>query len=284
MEDFEDAVEEFFGFFIPITGSYVGDELSKAVSSRAVKGINLRWIEGLASTEDVDLQNESVDQKGIDFSYVIDEGYFNDDHKPGPGHKLGEPTEIDVKTAEHPITGKKQYGLFVKGFLYNNKVASDEYWELLKAQETTPGSKRRVGFSIQGKVKKRFGHKVLSCWVQDIALTTAPINTNTWSRIVKSFMVKSITCNHRNSLVCTGCNGDCKNSLNRSLDVSYSSKTGGGVIVPQSLDKDLFEPINREELVGLLKKMNKSEFPQESISKFVDIIYEVAERMGGVNV
>lgn len=158
--------DEFY-FWLPF-------QIDKAATKDKEKGTR-RWIQGIASTPDVDLQSEVVEQRGIDFSYFLEHGYFNNDHKPGFENKVGEPTECK-------ITSK---GLWVKGFLYKNKKISDSIWEMALSLEASQSS-RKLGFSIQGKVQRRAGRRILKCWIQDIAITAAPINTNTWLDVVKS--------------------------------------------------------------------------------------------------
>jgi hypothetical protein len=75
--------------------------------------------------------------------------------------------------------------LWVKGFLFNNHKKADYYWELMNALNTS-GADRKVGFSIQGKVKRRAGNQITECWIQDIALTPSPVNTTTWAEMAKS--------------------------------------------------------------------------------------------------
>jgi len=158
--------EDTFTFFVPATALKI---------SKGGKKDGKRWIQGIASTDARDLQGEIVRQNGIDFSYFLKHGYLNDDHKPGPEHKVGEPTECKVT----------KNGLWVKGFLFNNHKKADEYWELMNSLSAS-GSSRKVGFSIQGKVKRRAGKEISECWIQDIALTPAPVNTTTWAEIAKS--------------------------------------------------------------------------------------------------
>jgi len=133
-----------------------------------------RWIQGIASTNARDLQGEIVNQNGIDFQYFLNHGFFNDDHKDGPEHKIGQPTEVKLT----------KNGLWVKGFLLD-KPNADKYWDLMQELEAA-GSDRKVGFSIQGKVLKKRGNVIEKCWIQDIAITTQPVNTATWAEIVKS--------------------------------------------------------------------------------------------------
>lgn len=160
--------EDSFTFWLPM-------EISKAEGPKDKKGNKRRWIEGIASTKDVDLQLETVEQHGIDFSYFLKHGYFNNDHKPGFENKVGQPVECKV-TKE---------GLWTKGYLFENHKVADAIWELANALEASQ-SDRKLGFSIQGKVIRRAGRKILKCWIQDIAITAAPINTNTWLDVVKS--------------------------------------------------------------------------------------------------
>lgn len=136
-----------------------------------------RWIQGIASTASRDLQGEVVDQKGIDFSYFLKYGYFNWDHKPGEDNRVGEPTEAKIT----------KNGLWVKGYLYPKglKKTADDIWEHMHAVAAA-GSNRRMGFSIQGKVQRREGKTIKKCWIQEVAVTSCPVNTTTWAEIAKS--------------------------------------------------------------------------------------------------
>jgi hypothetical protein len=71
--------------------------------------------------------------------------------------------------------------------IYKGKKAADAIWEHINALGTNSDAKRKVGFSLQGKTVRRNGNSILKCWIQDIAITTAPINYNTYLDIVKAF-------------------------------------------------------------------------------------------------
>lgn len=160
--------EDVFSFWVPM-------HISKAATKTEKNGKKRRWIQGIASTKDVDLQLETVEQYGIDFSYFLKYGYFNNDHKPGFENKVGQPTECRA-TKE---------GLWTKGYLFENHKIADDIWELAISLEASQ-SDRKLGFSIQGKVQRRAGRKIIKCWIQDVAITAAPINTNTWLDVIKS--------------------------------------------------------------------------------------------------
>ncbi|HUW48261.1 MAG TPA: hypothetical protein VMW36_05925 [Patescibacteria group bacterium] len=155
-----------FDFWLPM-------ELAKAKKEEKESG--RRGIEGIASTIDNDLQNEVVEQRGVDSTYFLKYGYYNNDHKPGFDNKVGQPTDCLVR----------KEGLWTKGFLWKQHKIADAIWELANALLASQ-SDRKLGFSIQGKVIRRAGRRILRCWIQDIAITTAPINTNTWLDVAKS--------------------------------------------------------------------------------------------------
>jgi hypothetical protein len=156
--------EKTFHFFLPAT-------VMKAGTDKDGK----RWIQGIASTSHKDLQDESVEQSGLDFSYFLKHGHFNNDHQQGPENLVGEPTEAKVT----------KDGFWIKGFIYKGKECADYWWEHINSLSQS-GSKRQVGFSIEGKVKKKSGTKIVSCWIKNVAITANPVNTNTWAEIAKS--------------------------------------------------------------------------------------------------
>lgn len=154
------------------------------------------WIfEGIASTDDLDLQGEKVHQQGIDTTYLEKHGWFNDDHKGGPENKIGEILEVK----------KTSNGLYVKGRLFKTVERAKHYWDLMTS--LTGAIKKRVGMSIQGKVLRRSGSNILASWIQEIALTTNPVNTATYAEIIKS-LASEMWCNALGG-VCVETNG-CK--------------------------------------------------------------------------
>ena len=169
-----------FEFWLPLDMSK-SLEITKARGRQKIEDQS-RWIEGIASTDHKDLQNENVVQSGIEFAYFIEYGYYNNDHKPGFENKVGEPTEAKIT----------KDGLWTKGYLWVKDFhpGADSIWELAQALEAS-GSDRQLGFSIQGKVLTREGTRILKAWVQDIAITPSPVNTATWMELVKD-MGKSL--------------------------------------------------------------------------------------------
>jgi len=193
---------ETFSFFLPAT-------VTKSGETKDGK----RWIQGIASTDHLDLQGEKVLQDGLDYSYFLEHGYINDDHKPGPENKVGEPTEAKIT----------KDGFWIKGFLYKGKERSDYWWEHLTSLEQSQAS-RKVGFSIQGKVKRKSGNRIEKCWIQDVAITASPVNVKTWAEIAKSLSEASWDeCDCGACKVCEG---------NKAL----SARGMGGSLMPESLE------------------------------------------------
>lgn len=209
-----------FNFWLPISA------IQKAASTEAEAKDGKRWIQGLASTEDRDLQDETVLQNGIDHSYFLKHGYINDDHKSGPENKVGEPTECRLTKA----------GLWIKGFLYKGHARADYWWEFLNALDQS-GSTRKVGFSIQGKIVRREGKSILKCWLQDVAITAAPVNTSTWAEIVKSLRGERWCTHPWKSLEksCKGCPGESTCAAEQE-EKALSAGGQGRVLAPQSLE------------------------------------------------
>ncbi len=156
-----------FNFWVPA-------EIVKA--DPAAKGDSKRRIRGIASTESKDLEGETIDLSGISLDYFTTKGVFNDDHKQEVSAIVGEPTSAKIT----------KDGLFVEGILYKGKDSADKIWEHFNSLEQS-GAKRRLGFSIEGKVLARKGSTITRCWLKNIAITAHPVNSATWAEIAKSF-------------------------------------------------------------------------------------------------
>lgn len=233
-----------FEFFVPATAIEI---------TKSGKKDGKRWIQGIASTDSRDLQGEIVDQNGIDFSYFLRHGYFNHDHKAGPENKVGQPTECKLS----------KNGMWVKGFLFKNHKMADHYWELMHSLESSE-SDRKVGFSIQGKVKRREGNRIAECWIQDVALTPAPVNTTTWAEIAKSLSAQQWDLSKAED--------DCEE------DSEKAQTAGGSLLVPESLEGDEKEDrtsksLTHDEAVHFLEASHG--LPREVAVSVADVIFDL---------
>ncbi len=132
------------------------------------------WIDGVASVESPDLVGETVILAGMDLSYLLSRGYFNDNHSKTTDGKVGVPTEAAV-TPE---------GLRVRGYLFDTPRAQGIV-ELADALQKS-GSDRRLGLSVEGKTLKRDGKIVKRSWIKDIAITAEPMHPDTFLDVIKS--------------------------------------------------------------------------------------------------
>lgn len=133
-------------------------------------------VKGLASTEDIDAQNEVIVQKGLDISHLESGlGLFNYDHLRGPENVVGQ-----ITTAT-----QKSEGLFVEGYLFKEQPKAQAIHNIMKSLDKS--NNRRLKMSIEGKVLKRKGNKILKAKVMNVALTLNPINGNTYAEFAKSF-------------------------------------------------------------------------------------------------
>ena len=141
---------------------------------------NIAKIAGVISTDEIDLQGESVKQDGLDFSYFLQKGTFNYEHKTGAENILGYPTKVRQR---------KGY-TEVEGVLLLDKAKARDIYQTAQALQKA-GRQRTLGFSIEGQVLERDSMKpqlVTKARVINCAITSNPINPNTSLELIKSIM------------------------------------------------------------------------------------------------
>lgn len=135
-----------------------------------------RRIGGFCSTEHLDRQGEVVLQRGLDFDEFVQYGYYNDNHSQATSAVVGVPEKAEY------VDGN---GWYTEGHLLKGFPRADEIWSLAKSLE---GTKRKLGFSIEGKVLERRDNYITKAKIRNVAVTNSPVNTNcTWSALAKSF-------------------------------------------------------------------------------------------------
>jgi hypothetical protein len=158
-----------FRFFVPIAIEKGGDGKD-----------DVREVFGVASTEDLDLDQEVVSASGLKKSldYFLRHGRIDYDHlsKAQPKYIIGEPlsAHFDEKNRFH-----------LRGRLYKGQEIADQVWGLLKAGCT------RLGWSVGGKVLKKalqfdkglskFVPRVTEALINHVAITPHPKNVNTFA-------------------------------------------------------------------------------------------------------
>lgn len=145
-------------------------------------------VQGIASTGDVDLQGEQVEQDGIDISALqAGRGLFNFDHQKGPENVLGIIEDAKFVTQD----GKKC--LHVEGYLFKHQERSKAFHNILKSIKK--GSAPRVHMSIEGKILERSmanPAKIRRARIDKVALTMDPVNPYTFAELCKSLAVEPV--------------------------------------------------------------------------------------------
>lgn len=159
-------MEDKFNFWMPIDIEKSGEGKKKM------------RIKGVASTADVDTDEEVLEPSGFVLDRLVKSGYFNYDHRAreNPAFIVGEPDTAKV------VNGQ----LYVEGNLYDTPLARDIYEFAETLQKS--GSKRRLGFSIEGKALERdpFNQKrITKALLTGIAITPSPKNSNTIMDVFK---------------------------------------------------------------------------------------------------
>ncbi|MBU5669522.1 HK97 family phage prohead protease [Peptoniphilus sp. MSJ-1] len=131
---------------------------------------------GLASTPDLDRENQSILQKGLDISEFVNHGFFNLDHDNSV--ILGYPDKAKTKITDR--------GLYVEGTLLDTPKGKD-IWDSAVALEKS-GANRKLGFSVEGKILKKDNRgNILKAKIYNVAITPNPVNPKaTWTALYKS--------------------------------------------------------------------------------------------------
>jgi len=142
-----------------------------------------RRIGGLISTEHQDKQGEVVLQRGLDFKDFLSSGWLNDNHSKETTGIVGYPIKVSKTTHEgKPAT-------YMEGYLLPEYDRASEIWELAQSLQKT---NRRLGFSIEGKVKQRTGRDgktIARAHVTNVAVTNCPVNTMTGLDLIAKSMM-----------------------------------------------------------------------------------------------
>lgn len=159
---------------------YVPAEIIKAADSNSGE----MRIGGIASTDDKDLQEETLMNGGFDLEYFKAYGLINWHHqlKNNPKAVIGVPDKD--KTMTRPD------GLYVEAVLYKGNDLAVAAYEQTSTMAAQPELGRTMGWSIEGKVTERDPSNpkiVRQAQITGIALTPMPINPRTFAQVLKGF-------------------------------------------------------------------------------------------------
>jgi len=130
-------------------------------------------IRGVASSESVDQDGEVVIQKGIDWSWFSQHGFFTLEHPMHAMNIIGEPLKIEHTEIDGVPT------TLVKGELYLTDPVGKAVYEKAVAMRKA-GGQRRLGMSIEGRVLERDGGTIKRSDVRSIAISPQPRNKDAW--------------------------------------------------------------------------------------------------------
>lgn len=138
------------------------------------------YVEGYATTEDLDLEEDILLAEGMNIDHLIADGFINYEHNSGLGHIVGVPTKNCVVDST---------GLYLEGKLFKENVYAQEIWSLAENVHKSQVD-RTLGFSIEGLALERDPHdprRITKSIITNVAVTTRPVNPNaTWKAFMKS--------------------------------------------------------------------------------------------------
>lgn len=158
-----------FNFFVPVElvkGTKTGQEM---------------YIKGICSSEVEDSDGETLLPAGFDVSALLATGFLNYNHQAGKTASaiIGEPTKAEIVN-----NGKD---LYLEGFLYADSDEAKAVYKLAQTLEKN-SSKRRLGFSIEGKALEKDPlnpKRITKARITGVAITAMPKNPNTLLSIMK---------------------------------------------------------------------------------------------------
>ena len=252
-----------FNFWMPV-------EIEKADNKKDSEDFDPdnMYLKGIASTEDLDMDNQVMLSSGLDLEYFLQRGFCNWHHmsKTIPSAIIGEP--VEAKIVSKPVKG-----LFIKAKLYNSETAIDAYKlaMLLEKQSKT----RRLGWSIEGKILEKDGDIIQKSKISGCALTHSPKNANTFADVCKAFTDGSTTDKLINNI-----NNETKYTIETNSGVFNITKDGNLFFTEKALETSSPSgtALRREDLEGAPKKLvpTMSTILRKTLLRYPDISFEKA--------
>ena len=146
--------------------------------------INSMYVEGLASTDKLDLDQQILKPSGFILDYFNKSGFINWNHQSAvsPDAIIGEPVETKVNDEN----------FFLKAKLYGWSNLAKNIYTIALNLEKDQDSDRTLGWSVEGlslEVEKDFVTKML---VTNVALCFTPKNNDSYAKIVKGITLDEV--------------------------------------------------------------------------------------------
>lgn len=161
--------EEKFSAFIPIDFIEKGKKDKDGLPEKLI-------ISGIASSMNsgkYDVDGQLLDVNGFDYEPFLKSGFFNLEHKGREDYTniVGEPTNAYVKDGN----------FYVEGELYKDNPKAVGIYQLGQILKKS-GSKRKIGYSIEGRIAKKDPNnpnKIAKSIITGCAVTVSPKNDGT---------------------------------------------------------------------------------------------------------
>lgn len=146
--------------------------------------INSMYVEGLASTDKLDLDQQILKPSGFILDYFNKSGFINWNHQSAvsPDAIIGEPVETKVNDEN----------FFLKAKLYGWSNLAKNIYTIALNLEKDEDSDRTLGWSVEGlslEIEKDFVTKML---VTNVALCFTPKNNDSYAKIVKGITLDEV--------------------------------------------------------------------------------------------
>lgn len=146
--------------------------------------VNSMYVEGLASTDKLDLDQQILKPSGFILDYFNKSGFINWNHQSAvsPDAIIGEPVETKVNDEN----------FFLKAKLYGWSNLAKNIYTIALNLEKDEDSDRTLGWSVEGlslEIEKDFVTKML---VTNVALCFTPKNNDSYAKIVKGITLDEV--------------------------------------------------------------------------------------------
>jgi len=235
-----------FNFFVEVDGN----DLEKASKKVGDKRYEKMLISGIASDSSTDTDSEILEPAGFVLDRFLKLGNINYDHrlKDDPRFLIGEPVEAKV------VDNK----FFVKAKLYkDSEVARNLYDTMIMLHNS--GSKKKLGFSIEGKALERHPQnqkRITKALITGLAATFSPKNSNSYADIVKGNYSKPINSYDVEKAI-QSTNGGIVylvDITNPKTGMRYTIDKDLNLKVEKAIDTTTAKPLIKESLEGKKKK------------------------------
>ena len=145
---------------------------------------NSMYIEGLASTDKLDLDQQILKPSGFILDYFNKSGFINWNHQSAvsPDAIIGEPVETRVN----------EENFFLKAKLYGWSNLAKNIYTIALNLENDENSDRTLGWSVEGLTLELEDNLVSKMLVTNVALCFTPKNNDSYASIVKGITIDEV--------------------------------------------------------------------------------------------